>query len=249
MAFSHVWVLHTAEDAHQSAILAARRFNDLAGQAQDHARRFRVALAGGETPKLFYQILAESYRSTIDWSRIDFFWSDERWVPPYDPQSNYGWARENLLDPLGIAETQIFRVATESGDADQAAAGYEREIVEQLGEPPAFDLVLLGVGEDGHTASLFPDSAALDETARWVVSNWVEKLRAWRITFALPLLNQAKHVFFLVNGAGKAKVMEAIFQGRSLPAARVRPVRGQVEWSADAAAAGWLRGGEELANK
>ncbi len=249
MTPSHVWVLHTAEDAHQSAIWAARRFSELAGQAQDRARRFRVALAGGGTPKLFYRILAESHRSTIDWRRIDFFWSDERWVPPDDPQSNYRLARENLLEPLGIAETQIFRVATESGDADQAAAGYESHIVEQLGEPPAFDLVLLGVGEDGHTASLFPGSAALDETARWVVSNWVEKLRAWRITFTLPLLNQAKHVFFLVSGAGKAEVMEAIFQGRSLPAARLRPVQGQVEWYADAAAAGRLRSGGELANK
>ncbi|OPZ72785.1 MAG: 6-phosphogluconolactonase [bacterium ADurb.Bin478] len=237
MTFSQAWILHTAEDAHGSADLAARRFCELAVHALDHACRFRVALAGGGTPKLFYRILAENHRTTIDWSRIDFFWNDERWVPLNDPQSNYRLARENLLDPLAIAETQIFRVATESGDRDQAAAEYEKKVVEHLGEPPAFDLILLGVGEDGHTASLFPGSAALDNTDRWVVSNWVEKLQAWRITFTLPLLNQAKHVFFLVNGPGKAEVMEAIFRGRSLPAGRVRPVQGQVEWYADAAAA------------
>ncbi|HPI74210.1 MAG TPA: 6-phosphogluconolactonase [bacterium] len=240
MALSRAWILHTAEDAHQSAAMAARRFHELAGHQQNPARRFRVALAGGGTPKRFYQTLAESHRTAIDWSRIDFFWSDERWVPPDDPQSNYRLARECLLDPLSIPETQIFRVAAESGDADQSAAEYERTIVEQLGEPPVFDLILLGVGEDGHTASLFPGSAALKETVRWVVSNWVEKLQAWRITFTLPLLNQAKHIFFLVNGPGKADAMEAIFRGPSLPAARVRPVQGEVEWFADTAAAGRL---------
>lgn len=237
MNFAHAWILHIAEEAQRSATLAARRFCELVDDSLDQASRFRVALAGGGTPKLFYRTLAERHRFTIDWSRIDFFWSDERWVPPYDLESNYRLARESLLDPLGIAETQIFRVTTESGDADQAAAGYEKNIVEQLGEPPAFDLILLGMGEDGHTASLFADSAALDKTDRWVVSNWVEKLQAWRITFTLPLLNQAKHVFFLVSGPGKAEVMQAVFQGRSLPAGRVRPVQGEVEWYADAAAA------------
>ncbi len=237
MTLSQAWILHAAENAHQSADLAARRFSELVGQALDHACRFHVALAGGGTPKLFYRTLAENHRTTIDWSRIDFFWSDERWVPLNDPQSNYRMARQNLLDPLGIAESQIFRVATESGDRDQAAAEYEKRVIEHMGVPPVFDLILLGAGEDGHTASLFPGSAALDKTDRWVVSNWVEKLQAWRITFTLPLLNQARHVFFLVNGPGKAEVLEAIFRGGSLPAARVQPVQGQVEWYADAAAA------------
>jgi 6-phosphogluconolactonase len=189
-------------------------------------------------------------RDRVDWSRVELFWSDERAVPPDDEQSNYRMARESLLERVPVPAENVHRMPADRTPLDAAADAYAEEIRRTLGagagEVPRFDLVMLGMGDDGHTASLFPETAALDENDRLVVPNYVPKLDAYRLTFTPRLINAATHVLFLVAGASKADPLHAVLEGprrpRTYPSQLVAPTGGTLHWYLDPAAAAKLRG-------
>ena len=192
---------------------------------------FRLALSGGNTPRPVY---AELARSKLPWDRFLFTFGDERCVPPDDSQSNFRMARETLFEPAAVPEASVLRMR---GEADPAAAASEYEAtLEKCAaktNDPIYrhDLILLGLGEDGHTASLFPDTAALAETERRVIANFVPKFDSWRLTFTYPLINAARHVCFLVNASKHAELVERVLSGdEQFPAARVRPTDGTLTW-------------------
>ena len=228
----------------------AKRFAEAAEAGAARAGRFTTALAGGSTPKRLYEALAaEPYRSRVPWERSHLFWGDERAVPPDHADSNYGMVRAALLAHVPIPPGNLHRMQGEKPDLDQAARDYEAEIAGVLGaapagRPPAFDLVLLGIGTDGHTASLFPGSPATRETRRWVVRNPVPALRADRLTLTLPILNRSRTILFLVSGAEKASTLREVLEGppdlERLPAQRIQPDAGRVVWLIDRAAAARL---------
>ncbi|HET7875216.1 MAG TPA: 6-phosphogluconolactonase [Methylomirabilota bacterium] len=238
------------EDPAAVAAAAARDFADLAREAIRARGRFSVALSGGSTPRRLYALLAEHpFREAVPWDRIDVFWGDERAVPPDHPDSNYGAARAALLSKVPVPRERVHRVLAEVSDPREAARRYQAEIarvfgVPEEGAPPAFDLVLLGMGADGHTASLFPYSEALVERRRWVVSHYVSQLGAARITFTVPLINGAREIRVLVTGADKAATLESVLEGprepERLPAQLVAPVSGRTVWLVDEAAAAKL---------
>lgn len=228
---------------------AAVEFVRCAGEAIGARGRFAVALSGGSTPKRLYQLLTtEPYRSQIDWGRVEIFWGDERCVPPDHKDSNYRMAREAMLDRLPIPAEHVHRLEAERSDRAAAARDYVAAIARVFGvsagaEPPAFDLILLGMGPDGHTASLFPHTQALDETRRWVVPNHVPQLHTDRLTLTRPILNRARQVLFLVAGADKAERLVEVLAGpddaKRLPSQSIQPA-GQLLWFVDAAAAARL---------
>lgn len=222
---------------------AAEKFCEIGNQAIKQKQKFTVALAGGSTPKSLYQLLAsEEYRNQIDWTRTFFFFGDERNVLPTDDESNFRMANENLLQPLQIAEENIFRWQTE---LENAAENYEQTIKEFFdlseNEFPRFDLILLGMGDDGHTASLFPFTEALTETNRIAVENRVEKLNASRLTFTFPTINNASTVIFLISGQSKAEtlreVLEGEYNGEKLPSQNVKLENGILFWLIDTSSA------------
>jgi 6-phosphogluconolactonase len=231
---------------------AAEEFIRLSGRAVQCAARFTVALSGGLTPRGLYELLAsDSYKERIPWSKVHFFWGDERCVAPDHPDSNYRMAREALLARISIPVENIHRMAGEKEPA-AAARDYENELKKFFhladGALPRFDLILLGLGEEGHTASLFPGSAALAESKRMVAAHYVEKLKAHRLTLTLPVLNHGAEVVFLVAGSNKAEIVKEVLAGGGvppeLPAARVRPFNGHLAWMVTRDAAALL--GEEL---
>lgn len=201
-----------------------------------------VALSGGSTPKLMFQILAEQFREQVAWDRIHFFWSDERHVPPDHPDSNYRMANEALLSRVPVTKSNVHRVPSENPNAAEAAAEYEQTLIETTSQSlPQLDLILLGLGGDGHTASIFPGSDVLNETKRLVAAPWVEKLRTYRITMTLPLLNNGASVVFLVSGAEKAQIVKEIFEGpEQYPAQAIKPAHGELIWLLDKEAAGGI---------
>ncbi len=225
---------------------AADEFIRQADAAIASKGRFTVALAGGSTPKGLYSLLAGN--STLPWDKVYVFFGDERHVPPDDPESNYHMARESLLSKAPIPAENIFRVPAENPDANQAAQSYEQALRKffQLpeGELPRFDLILLGMGPDGHTASLFPGGKAWQEKSRWVISDWVEKFKTDRITLTLPVLNHAAVVEFLVTGADKAATLKEVLEGSQpgerFPSKLIQPVNGELIWLLDEEAAGAL---------
>ncbi len=204
--------------------------------------RAALALSGGSTPRLFFPILAaEPQLSAIPWERISVFWADERCVPPDHPESNYGTAHELLLSKIPVSAHSIHRIRGEL-PPEEATAHYVRELAVYFGGLPRFDLVLLGIGTDGHTASLFPGTTALhaEDYACAVYAPWLEY---WRITLTLPVLNNAAHVMFIVSGSEKASVMRKLMNAetrRAYPAGRVRPGNGKLTWMCDAGAASLL---------
>jgi len=206
---------------------------DRAHQALGERNEFRIALSGGNTPIPIYTRLAAIGRDLPwDLSRITF--GDERCVPPDDRQSNFRMAWETLLSPAAVPEKSILRMRGEI-DPQTAAQEYQDQLdllATQRGEPIyQHDLILLGLGDDGHTASLFPGTAALDETIRRVVANFVPKLHAWRLTFTLPLINHARHVCFLVGAAKNTNLIERVLESDpQYPASRVNPSTGDVTW-------------------
>lgn len=202
-----------------------------------------IALSGGSTPKAMGQVLAtESMRDQVPWGSIHVYWSDERWVPIEDSESNAGTAMRGYLNSLPIPPRQVHPFPT-SGTPAAAAALYEEDIRAHVpGSPvPMFDLILLGMGDDGHTASLFPGTAALTVQDRLVTENVVEKLDATRLTFSVPLINAARTVAFLVTGGGKAARLRDVLDGEPdtnrLPSQLIHPTHGQLIWLVDAAAA------------
>jgi 6-phosphogluconolactonase len=201
-----------------------------------------VAVSGGSTPKLMFQILAEQFREQVAWNRIHFFWSDERHVPPDHPDSNYRMANEALLSRVPVTKSNVHRVPTENPSAAETAAEYEQTLIETTSQSlPQLDLILLGLGGDGHTASIFPGSDVLNETKRLVAAPWVEKLKTYRITMTLPLLNNGASVVFLVSGAEKAQIVKEIFEGpEQYPAQAIKPAHGELIWLLDREAAGGI---------
>ncbi len=210
--------------------------------------RFTVALSGGSTPRSLYTLLAANASASLPWDKMFFFWGDERHVPPEDAESNYRMANESLLSKAPIPAANIFRVLAENPDVAAAADAYDKTLRKFFaaapGEVPRFDLILLGMGPDGHTASLFPETEALQEKSRLVVANWVEKFHTHRITFTLPVLNAARCDAFLVSGIDKASVLREILEGdapgEKYPSKLVQPVDGKLIWFVDRAAASEL---------
>ncbi len=216
-----------------------------ATDAVEQRGRFTIALSGGSTPKSLFNLLATNARTVLPWDRMFFFWGDERHVPPTDPDSNYRMAEEAMLSKIPVAAGNVFRIPAENPDAAAAADAYEQTLRKffQLGpgEVPIFDLILLGMGPDGHTASLFPGSAGLQEKTRLVIANWVDKLKTSRLTLTLPVLNAARCVAFLVSGTDKAAVLKTVLEedapAEQYPSKLIRPNNGKLIWLLDRAAA------------
>ncbi|HYG98564.1 MAG TPA: 6-phosphogluconolactonase [Terriglobales bacterium] len=239
--------LRIYSDPEQVASAAADVFVELAAAAIAERGHFDVALAGGSTPRRCYELLAQR-SSRVDWSRVVIFWGDERYVLADHPESNYRMAYEALLAHVPLLPGNVHRARTEMHSAQDAAQSYEddiRQTFATLAELPVFDLVLLGLGTDGHTASLFPKSPALHEHARLVVADYVQELEMWRVTMTAPLLNAARHIAFLVVGHDKAGVLREVISGpdnfERLPAQLIEPNAGSLLWIVDEAAAHLLR--------
>ena len=212
-----------------------------------HTRgRALIALSGGSTPRGVYTLLgSEPMRSRIPWKDVHLFWGDERCVPPTDRESNFRMVHEAMLQHITIPPENIHRVMAEN-DPGAAAQSYEADLQQISGTGPAsipvFDVVVLGLGTDGHTASLFPGTPALDEMNRLVTDVYVEKLRARRITMTFPVINNARHILVLVSGEEKAGILEEVLRGDSLdyPIQKVRPAAGDLRWLVDRDAASKL---------
>ncbi len=235
-------------DAEELNRRTAEQFVKLATKSVAATGRFTVALSGGSTPRAFYSLLAsQTFQPLVPWSKVYFFWGDERCVAPDHPESNYGMARVMMLEKVPVPKENVYRVPTEKGNAQRIAAEYERILRTFFGfnegQQPRFDLILLGMGEDGHTASLFPGTAALKETGT-VTSNDIQKLGTHRVTLTIPAINQAAHVVFLVSGSSKSSVLKEVLEGQDqptrLPSQSIQPVEGKLLFLVDRAAASEL---------
>jgi len=230
-------------DAAELTRAAADEISSLIAEVLRASGRFMWALSGGSTPRGLYRLLAsEPYRERLPWHAVHFFWGDERHVPPDHPESNFRMARETMLDAVPVPPGNVHRIAGEEPDAERAARLYEAELRSFFdlvpGEWPRFDLVLLGLGKDGHTASLFPGSAAVRERERLVVAPWVEAQQAFRITLTPPVLSHARRALFLVSGAEKAAALRAVVEGERDPDRYpAQAVEGNRLWMVDRAAA------------
>jgi 6-phosphogluconolactonase len=246
--------LNVLETAEAVALAAADEFAAIATAAVTARGRCAIALSGGSTPKRLFQLLAARGAAALPWSQIDLWWGDERSVPPDHADSNYRMANQALLKPLGLDAKRVHRIPGELADHAAAAEQYEAALQAALGDPPVFDLVLLGMGPDGHTASLFPNSAALDEglgaaPPRWVVANLVTSPlvggTTTRLTLTAPAINAARQVRFVVAGADKAAALAAVLEGardpHRFPSQLIRPLHGELRWLIDTAAASQLR--------
>ena len=245
--------LEVLPNAHLLADAAARRFVASANGAIQARGEFIVALSGGYTPRQVYARLAtEPFASSLDWSRVQILWGDERCVPPEHEASNYRMARETLLAHVPIPEANIHRIRGED-DPAEAAVTYERVLRTVLRTPsgpprtapgPRFDLVLLGLGSDGHTASLFPGAASLRATEEWVAAEYIHEVSMWRVTLTATVINAAAEIAFVVSGDSKAAIVRSVLEGPSrpheLPAQFIAPAAGRLVWLLDAPAAAEL---------
>lgn len=237
-------------DANAIAQTAAMEFLEAARVAVQEKDSFCVALAGGSTPKALYELLSSNrlLSALVPWSKIQWFFGDERHVRPDDAESNFRMVSKAMLAKAPVDPKQVHRIKGEKRNAAEAAEAYEQELRAnfrlEATQLPRFDLVLLGMGAEGHTASLFPGTKALEEGRRLVVSNWVGKLFTDRITLTPPVLNNAARVIFMVHGAEKAPALKAVLEGpyepAQLPAQMIQPKKGRVVWLADPSAAGML---------
>ena len=240
------------ENAEAVSRTAAEMMASLARQKLKSKDYFAVALSGGSTPKNMFAILANDagMREQMPWDSVHFFWGDERHVPPDHTDSNYRMTNDAMLSRVPVPAENIHRIRAENPDAGKAAEDYEQELREFFGtapeQLPAFDCVFLGMGPDGHTASLFPGTEALNERKRLVVSNWVDKFQSYRITMTAPVLNNADLVIFLVSGEEKAESLRVVLEGKNqtdrFPSQLIRPTQGRLVWLVDQAAARKLRG-------
>ena len=243
--------LHTLADTHELLRRGAEEFVRLAKDSLEDRGVFNVVLSGGSTPKGLFSLLAadETLRAQVQWRKTNFFWGDERHVPPGHPDSNFRMANEALLSKLSIDSKRIFRIQGEVENTEAAAEEYERALIGHFhlaeAQVPRFDLVLLGMGPDGHTASLFPGTKALHEQEHFVVSNWVGKFDTDRITMTARVFNYAANVVFLVSGEDKAPALKSVLEGpfepEQLPAQLIRPVDGRLLWLVDQQAARLLQ--------
>jgi 6-phosphogluconolactonase len=236
-----------AADAQALSAAVAREVAGIIAQAVEARGRCTLALSGGTTPRALYaRLAAPPFRSEVPWPRCEFFWGDERAVLPEHAESNYRMARETLLDPLAIDSARVHRMPAERADLDAAARDYEAELMQVLaqgGATPQLDLVLLGLGADGHTASLFPGGEALACAGRWVSAERIAAPGFARMTLTLTALNAARSALFIVAGGEKSGAVARVLEpsgGDPLPAARVKPA--QLLWRLDRAAAAGLRG-------
>jgi 6-phosphogluconolactonase len=234
------------QDGEALASTAANLVKASIGRQSSRGGRALVALSGGSTPKRMGQLFADTpLRDTVDWSSVEMFWGDERWVPLSSPESNAGEAKRGFLDQVAIPKEQVHPFETENLTPEESASAME-ETIKRVGKSdvPRFDLVLLGMGDDGHTASLFPGTEAIHERNRLVVSHFVPKLDSTRLTFSPVLINTAKRVAFLVGGAGKAEMLHLVLDGpvdvSVFPSQVVRPIGGNLTWIVDEAAAAQL---------
>jgi 6-phosphogluconolactonase len=244
-------------DTHALALAAANRFALLAARAVEDHGVFTVALSGGSTPKVLYELMAtdQTICSQIPWSNVHFFFGDERHFPPDHAESNFRMANEAMFSRLHSENLHVHRILGELSSAPEAAERYEADL-RGFFEPrgllaaglPRFDLILLGMGPDGHTASLFPNSPGLLETTRWVVANWVEKFKSDRITMTYPVLNSVAEAILFVAGTEKAPVLAKVLHqpaGRvDFPIQGVKPRNGIKRWMLDASAAAGIRATE-----
>ena len=239
------------------ALASARLFADRVERAAAARGVARVAISGGSTPQATFKLLADPaqpFFTTVPWDKLQLFWVDERCVPPDDPESNYGVCRDLLLSKVPIPESHVFRMEGEL-EPEEAASRYEstlRNVLKLEGaESPAFDLVVLGMGPDGHTASLFPNTEALNEMGRLVVANHVPQKDAWRITLTWPVINQAREVAFEMEGKGKTDVLAEVLMGprdpERLPSQLIRPANGKLLFLLDREAAAKLPAATALA--
>ena len=221
---------------------SAEKFCEIGKQAIREHGRYTVALSGGSTPRGLHHELATTFAKELPWEKVFFFWGDERHVPPDFPESNFRMAKETLLSKLPIPADNVFRMRGELPDANQAAALYEQWLREFFhpapGQVPRIDFILLGIGPEGHTASLFPDTKALEEKKHLVVGNYVAVHSTWRITCTYPVLNNAANGMFLVDGASKADIVRTALKDPSanLPCQGVKPANGNLMWYLDSAA-------------
>ena len=232
---------------------AAQEFVQAAAEAVRIKGSFNVALAGGSTPKALYSLLVNdpALRSQVPWDKIHLFFGDERHVAPDHPDSNYRMASEAMISKAPLKPEQVTRIKGEYPDADQAALEYEKSLREYFklrpSEYPRFDLVLVGMGNEGHTLSLFPGTKALHADARIVVRNWIGKLYTERITLTAPAANNAAHIIFMVTGADKGPALKAVLEGPfepdQLPAQLLQPQNGKLLWLVDTAAGSMLTSG------
>ena len=246
MTHSVKFDVQVVEDAEALSRAAAAAIVHRVSETLQKQEFFTIALSGGSTPRLLYALLATdaSLREEVDWGKIHFLWGDERYVPPDHPDSNYRLANEAMLSRVPVPAANIHRVRSEDPDVRKVAEAYEQEVrlLFKLGagELPRLDCVLLGMGPDGHTASLFPGTTALNEKERLVVANWVEKLRTYRITMTAPVLNNAHSIMFLVGGEEKAETLREVLQGERqperFPSQLIQPTQGKLLWLIDKAA-------------
>jgi 6-phosphogluconolactonase len=243
-------IYYVAPDAAALAARAAQYFVEQAERAVAARGRARIAISGGSTPKATFMLLADPaqpWRARVPWSKLDLWWVDERCVPPDDPDSNYRMTREAMLDHVPLQPEQIHRIEGEL-KPETAAARYESELRNSFrlegAELPRFDVAQLGMGPDGHTASLFPHTRALLELERLAVANHVQNKDAWRVTLTWPVINHAAAVFFLIGGADKTQILKEVFTGprdpERLPSQLIRPAGGILTLLLDKAAAALL---------
>ena len=226
---------------------AAEIFLRLSKQHISSTNRFVVALSGGTTPRKLYTLLgSDIFRNEIDWSNIHFFWVDERCVPGDDEESNYKLAYDTFLSKVSVRTSNIHRIRGEEGP-DEAASEYERDMRAFFGTSgfPVFDLIMLGIGEDGHTASLFPGTISLEEKTRLAVPVYTKKLKSNRVTVTLPVLNNADQIIFLVAGRSKTHIVRSVLAGdkkrKQYPAGLINPANDKIQWLIDREAAGIVK--------
>ena len=239
-------IIEKLETPWNLARAAARHFVGRSLEAVAIRGEFTVALSGGSTPRSLYEVLAdpdEPFRALVPWPNIHFFWSDERHVAPDHPDSNYRMAYEVMLSHVPVSRKNVHRIPSENADASAVAHAYEERLKEiTKANLPQLDLILLGLGTDGHTASIFPGSEVVHESKRLVAAPWVEQLKTYRITMTLPLINNAASVLFLVSGIEKAEIVKEVLQGsKRYPAQEVKPAGGELLWMLDREAASILR--------
>jgi 6-phosphogluconolactonase len=235
------------ESAQELFVRAAEEIAHLAGEAICTDGEFTLCLTGGSTPAATYELLATRFHLSVDWKEVRFFWGDERCVPPDDPASNYGMAHRTMLSKLTLKPEQVHRIRGED-DPSQAADDYERQLREffrlPAGQFPSFNLVMLGLGDNAHVASLFPHHPALEENDRLAVAVEVAAQPPQRISLTFPVINQARRVMFLVSGENKAEAVKNVLEGppdpSQYPAQRVKPQNGETLWLLDQAAASRL---------
>jgi 6-phosphogluconolactonase len=233
--------IQVVADADAMAAAAAERIIQLADGAIAARQVFSIALSGGNTPKTLFELLASpAYVQRVNWQSWEIYFSDERCVPPDDPQSNYRMARQAMLDRVPISPTNVHRMTGEI-QPQQAATQYGQLLKDKFGEG-GLDVILLGMGDDGHTASLFPGTAALNDTHHRCVANFVPQLKTWRLTMTAPFINRAAEVMILVAGAAKAQRLVEVLKGprdpQRLPIQLIQPNPGRLLWIVDRAAAG-----------